>query len=287
MAEVAVEVYAVSEPKHLIGKLHLYDLSTGELALLTAMCLHNWDGTLVNASVERLAAYCKMSGRNVQILIKKLRAKHILTELAPANAHGKLSPAYYRINEYAMKPDPRMALYLTNQLTLPGVRQPQSHREPKQTTGEAISPLQMAESPETAQPVRPFRTTGETISQTGEIVSRTDETISPELDLDLEATGKATKKQHASGALKDWFAIKAKLQNQLSDKEYKLWVRPMYFDRVMGGNTLLLNLPYNINIVEAARAHRNVILEAAQQLGLPYLGVAFTGYREADKRPKR
>jgi len=103
------------------ARLHFYKLTAAEFALLTAMCEHRSDGSTVWASIARLAAYSKLGERTVQVLIRGLCARGILSQLAPGNA-AKFKPATYRINEDALEEDPRMAPYRdTGQEQLPGI----------------------------------------------------------------------------------------------------------------------------------------------------------------------
>lgn len=103
------------------ARLHFYKLTAAEFALLTAMCEHRSDGSTVWASIARLAAYSKLGERTVQVLIRGLCARGILSQLAPGNA-AKFKPATYRINEEALEEDPRMAPYRdTGQGQLPGI----------------------------------------------------------------------------------------------------------------------------------------------------------------------
>ena len=64
-----------------------------------------------------------------------------------------------------------------------------------------------------------------------------------------------TTHQHACGAaLRHWLAVKAELQQQLPADEWKLWVRPAYLLAVMSGGVMLVALPPNGRIAEAAKA---------------------------------
>jgi hypothetical protein len=61
-----------------------------------------------------------------------------------------------------------------------------------------------------------------------------------------------TKDPHASGALKVWLAVKEQLRTELPEREWKLWVRPTYLLKVMDRSHLLLVMPPNKAIIEAA-----------------------------------
>lgn len=100
------------------ARLHFYRLTGEEFLLLTAMLEHNSNGSIIWASVARLAAYSKLSERTVQRRIRDLCARGILSQLAS----GKHKPSSYRVNEAALQEDPRMAPYRsTGQASLPGV----------------------------------------------------------------------------------------------------------------------------------------------------------------------
>jgi hypothetical protein len=127
------------------ARLHWYLLNVAEFALLTAMCERSSDGSSIWQAIPRLAAYSKLSERQVQRLIRGLCARGILTQLAPANARHKRWPATYRINELAMVDDPRMAPYRTDQFCLPGIRPTGDMVSPvpvtnRQLTGDMVSP---------------------------------------------------------------------------------------------------------------------------------------------------
>src|ERR1039458_5917945 len=91
-------------------RLHWYRLDVYEFAVLSAMCLHDWFGKTVWASIPRLAAFAKLSERKVQYVIRGLRKRGILSELAPGNSANRRSVTY-RINEEAFETDPRTVPY--------------------------------------------------------------------------------------------------------------------------------------------------------------------------------
>lgn len=84
------------------------------------MCEHCSDGSVIWASIHRLAAYSKLTDRYVTELIQRFRERRVLTQLAPENT-GKRRPATYRMNECALTDDPRMQPYRSGQLWLVGV----------------------------------------------------------------------------------------------------------------------------------------------------------------------
>ncbi len=59
--------------------------------------------------------------------------------------------------------------------------------------------------------------------------------------------------QHACGALKVWLKVKEELKSEMPEREWKLWVRPMRLLRVMDHRFLLLVMPPNNEIIEAAQ----------------------------------
>lgn len=144
------------------ARLHWYQLSASEFALLTAMCEHCSDGSTIWASIARLAAYSKLSERNVQRLVRGLCGRGILTQLAPSSGK-KRRPTTYRINEAVLRDDPRMAPYRAYQQQLPGIRRPPVPGEPipdatpvtpRHRSGDILSP----------QPVTPCHPSGDTMS---------------------------------------------------------------------------------------------------------------------------
>ena len=104
------------------GRLHWYQVTTAELALLTAMAELSRDG-IVCASRRRLAAYAKLSERQVDRLVNGwvdqrtgkrvpgLRERGVLTELSSFSG-PRHRPPTYRLNEAALPWDPRMQRYL-------------------------------------------------------------------------------------------------------------------------------------------------------------------------------
>jgi hypothetical protein len=120
----------MSEPRPpLRARLHWYKLDVFEFAVLTAMCEHDWKGLSVWPSVARLAAYSKLSERKVQYVIRRLRERGVISELAPGSS-SKRRPTTYRINEEACEADPRMSPYCDRQIQLPGIRRPAAPGEP-------------------------------------------------------------------------------------------------------------------------------------------------------------
>jgi hypothetical protein len=89
---------------------------------------------------------------------------------------------------------------------------------------------------------------------------------------------------HAYGDLKKWFSIKKDLKKQLPTDEWKLWVRPAYLLKVASGRVLLIAVPPNGRIVEAARARRAFLEDLARHAG--YSGVGFTHYPDEHDRQR-
>ena len=98
-----------------------------------------------------------------------------------------------------------------------------------------------------------------------------------------EITAESTSVSTAA-ALKVWCAIKAELHEQLDEQEWQLWVRPAYLLKVMSDNSLLIALPPNNRITQAARASLPVLRAMAQRHG--YGGVNLTRYPDQDDRER-
>jgi hypothetical protein len=111
------------------ARLHQYLLTSDEFALLSSMCEHRSDGSTIWAAIPRLSAYSKLSDRTAQRIVRELRQRGILSEIAPPNA-AKRRPTTYRINEAAFEDDPRMAPYRICQRQLPGIARPAIPGEP-------------------------------------------------------------------------------------------------------------------------------------------------------------
>lgn len=79
------------------------------------------------------------------------------------------------------------------------------------------------------------------------------------------------KQNHACGALNADLALleelKAELAKLLTTDEWQLWVRPLNFQRRMGGSTLLLGLPPSGKIIEAAQARLAMMDEILRSRG--------------------
>jgi len=242
------------------ARLHWYRLSTSEFALLSAMCEHCSDGSTVWAAVPRLAAYSKLSERNVVRLLQKLRNVGILSQLAPANT-GKRRPATYRLNEAALQDDPRMAPYRMRQESLPGIRRTAVPGEPIADRAEVTACHQ---SPDTMSPVlvTPCHQSPDTMSPDSKA-------------FDPKPIDSKPRIQHGDAALNSlpaWLSFKEQLRTEISDEEWNLWVRPMLLLRAMplGANQkhLLAAVPANGHIQSAAAKRVPLMRELLAPVGL-------------------
>jgi hypothetical protein len=81
---------------------------------------------------------------------------------------------------------------------------------------------------------------------------------------------------HAFGAaMIRWAAVKLELQKQLEPADYNLWVKPAYLLKLMGGG-ILVALPANGRVIDAAKANQDLWTKAAAKQG--FAGVSFTRY---------
>jgi hypothetical protein len=97
-----------------------------------------------------------------------------------------------------------------------------------------------------------------------------------------ESTTETTAISTAGAALKEWLSIKSELQELLDEQEWKLWVRPAYLLKLLSGGTMLVTLPPNKRILEAARARLPMLREIAGRHG--YEGVVFSSYPDDYER---
>jgi hypothetical protein len=240
------------------ARLHWYQLTTSEFALLTAMCEHCSDGSTIYAAILRLAAYSKLSERKVQYIVRDLCNRGILSQLAPANTWNKRRPSIYRVNELAMVEDPKMSPYRTDQLWLPGIRR----------TGAQRAPV----------PVQDLNLTGAQCAP----------------DSRSKPNSKAIEIQHGDAELNSmpaWLSFKEQLRAELSPEEWNLWVRPMFLLRVLPANAdqkhLLAAIPPNGRIQNAAIKRLPMLRELLEPVGF---NISLTRYpdeweiQEAEKR---
>jgi hypothetical protein len=221
------------------ARLHWYQLSASEFALLTAMCEHCSDGSTIWAAIPRLAAYSKLSERKVQYVLRELCDRGILSQLAPANTWKKRRPAIYRINEPAMSEDSRMAPYRTNQLWLPGVRRTGAQSAPVAVHGLQLTGAQDAPDSRSKSNPNPIEI------------------------------------QHGDAALNSmpvWLAFKEQLRTELSEDEWSLWARPMFLWKAISASAdqkhLVAALPPNGRIQSAAMKRLPMMREMLAPAGL-------------------
>ena len=86
---------------------------------------------------------------------------------------------------------------------------------------------------------------------------------------------KENDEHHACGALKVWLNVQSQLKKELPPDEYKLWVEPAKLIYPMSGTQLLIGLPPNGRIVEAARAREGRLRELLGEYGF---GISFSSY---------
>jgi hypothetical protein len=264
----------ISGGRKLPAKVFLYwaDLSNVQKSVLDAMLEHCSDGSVVWASLARIAAYAKVSRKTVQRVLRgdetsqhrKLKRKGLIelgyvTELAQANA-AKRRPATYRINFDALADDPAMARYAKR----PSVPVKALERE---STADR-------RSIENAPPCGPM------------VHSPTDRRSSDSLNADSLQT--KTSIQHANGAvtLSAWLAIKEALRAELSVEDWNLWVRPAMFQRA-DGRSMLIALPPNGRIQAAALAAKPLLNEFAERAGLQIRLTAYPDEWQKEQLEKR
>ncbi len=89
---------------------------------------------------------------------------------------------------------------------------------------------------------------------------------------------------HARGAVSDWLKCKDDLKSELTDAEWELWVRPAYLLKLLSGKVMLIALPPNTKITEAARAGKKALIEIVNARG--YSGASFTRYPDDHERER-
>jgi hypothetical protein len=224
------------------ARLHRYKLTTAEFALLTAMCEHCSDGSFVWPAIPRLAAYAKLSKRKTQYVIRVLRNRGVLSQLAPPNG-ARRRPATYRINEAALEDDPKMTRYRARQQQLPGICRPSAQGEPIADPVHGVHPTGADDAP------HPLHSVHESGAQPAP----------DSQSLDSRTSDSKPMTQHGDAALNSmpaWLALKEQLRTELSEQEWNLWVHPMYLLKAMplGDNKkhLLAAIPPNGRIQQAA-----------------------------------
>jgi hypothetical protein len=81
-----------------------------------------------------------------------------------------------------------------------------------------------------------------------------------------ERNGEVQQTAEDKAALQVWLALKGELRGRMGQPEWKLWVRPAYLLRTMA-STLLIALPANGRIIEAARSRLPLMREMAERRG--------------------
>ena len=267
-AQPASDRKAAPPPK---TQLYWASLTHKEKSVLDAMYEHCSDGSIVWASLPRLARYSKLSRKTVQRALHGDRrngrpgliARGIVTQLAKAN-RGKKRPATYRINAEALAEDPQMDRYKKRQLTLPGIRRPAAPGEPIEPS-HATDPRSIVSRSNYGPAVH------------GTTDPRSTDSLEPDslLTKPLIQHGDA-----ALNALPAWLALKEQLRAELSAEEWNLWVRPMFLLRAMPASSsdqkhLLAALPPSGRIQSAAQERLPMMRELLAPAGL---NVSLTRY---------
>jgi hypothetical protein len=261
------------------ARLHWYQLSASELSLLTAMCEHCSDGSTIWASIARLAAYSKLSERNVQRLVRGLCGRGILTQLAPSST-AKRRPTTYRINEAALQDDQRMVPYRAYQQQLPAIRRPAVPGEPI-PDATLVTPRHQSCDMLSPQPMTPCHPSGDTASPNSKA-------------FDSKTINSKPMIQHGDAALNSmpaWTAFKEQLRAELSDVEWNLWVRPMFLLRAMPVSAdqkhLLAAIPPNGRIQSAAIKRLPMMRELLAPTGLNISLTHYPDQWEIDEAKRR
>jgi hypothetical protein len=87
--------------------------------------------------------------------------------------------------------------------------------------------------------------------------------------------GTSNENHHASGALTFWLYLKDKIKSELSSEEWNLWVRPLYFLKELDHKVLLLAMPPNSRIMQAASKRKQWLREKFAEFGY---SLGFTRY---------
>ena len=231
------------------------------------MCEHCSDGSTIWAAIPRLAAYSKLSERKVQRVIRALRDRGILSQLAPANT-TKRRPNTYRINEGAFQEDPRMAPYRVRQEQLPGIR-----RAP--VPGESVPDRDLVSSGHQSGVL-----CGTHLVSSGHQsgVPRTPDSTA----FDPKAIDPKPRIQHGDAALDSlpaFLSLKEQLRAALSEEEWNLWVRPMFLLKAMPASVdqkhLLAALPASRRIQSAAMKRLPIMRELLTPAGF---NISLTSY---------
>jgi len=200
------------------------------------MCEHCSDGSIVWAGIPRLAAYSKLSDRNVQHLLRKLTSRGVVTQLAPSNT-AKRRPATYRINEAALTDDPRMERYRSRQQRLPGVKRPSIPGEPITSHGDLVKSFHQSGENCAAYLVKPFH-------QPGEATSPDSKAFDPERSNPKTfpfPVGPLSNEQEEC-VTDPWQRICERLRSEINPHSFDTWLRPTHFVCV-SGDDLIVRIP--------------------------------------------
>lgn len=85
------------------------------------------------------------------------------------------------------------------------------------------------------------------------------------------------------GALKFWLAFKSELKSELSEEDWSLWLRPLYFLKELGSKHLLLALPANNRILQAYKAREPWLRNKLGPLGYCCSATRYPDEYELDK----
>ena len=78
------------------------------------------------------------------------------------------------------------------------------------------------------------------------------------------------KNHHACGALTTWIRVQEQLRSELPPDEWNLWVRPTYLFRVQDHSHLLLVMPPNNAIMQAALRRKSLLRTKLAEYGFSF-----------------
>ena len=262
------------------ARLHWYQLTTAEFAVLTAMCEANSGGSNVFASLATLARNAKLSSRQVRRLIhgytdprtgerrKGFLERGILTLLAKP---GRRRTATYCINEEALDLVPE-------QQQLPGILNPVKVGAPRTPIGDQGPIAWPLCSPVTdtvsAVPGHGDRFTPDTVSADSKAFESDSRSDSNSKQHGFAEVTIGNCDPNTAKAIYAWTKIKTQLQLALEPSEFSQWVRPTCVLRVMG-DCIQLTHPPDGRITEKLRGSlelQRLVREAG------YGGALFAGY---------
>ncbi|SRR5579872_361358 len=113
-------------------------------------------------------------------------------------------------------------------------------------------------------------------SETKEVIKAVTKEVNSGIAIRNNHEPRTNQNLHTSGALTDWLAIKTQLQTEIPADEWNLWVRPTYLLKVMAGSQMLLALPPDGRIIEAARSRQELLRGLLKSRG--YQGFSLTRY---------